>query len=314
MAEVSPWQASEKILETSNHLISFRTGHPSQPGLGYLQELPLEIRSHIWQEIFQFRKIPDPFAIFRVSSQLHNEVTEHFYRNQTLTFSLPENKAYIKTQPLTVFCTKFDGANAWRELKYIDLGRFKLIEVDIEMPSDNRQSAQEFSKLETGIKAFLDLVQAWQSRRRRAGSPPSYARIKVVGRLSSSALKFHAPGKSGVQWEISSWTIVELLQPLVEIYNAEVATIDVRFKVRLGQQWLRQYCQHLEAVMHRRSFTRSPEQMLEAKQISWACRESDDLTQRTLYLREGEIPSLELIEAAERKVRFLKSTDYYWKQ
>ncbi|KAL8684175.1 MAG: hypothetical protein Q9224_006546 [Gallowayella concinna] len=172
-SETSTGQAPIKTLEeTSNRLLSFRTGHPSQPGLGNLQEIPPEIRSQFWREIFQSRKSPDhtpnPFAIFRVSSQLHDEVIQDFYRNQSLTFDIsPKKAASTEKQLPTSFYTKFNGVDAWREFKHTDLGRFRFIEVDIVMPKNTKQSAQDLSNLEFTVTQFANLVEAWQSRTRR---------------------------------------------------------------------------------------------------------------------------------------------------
>ncbi|KAL8685982.1 MAG: hypothetical protein Q9224_005595 [Gallowayella concinna] len=185
-------------------------------------------------------------SIMCASKSLCNEVMGEFYRNRTLIvcFNCNEHSLILEREEgkLTWFYTKIGDVCVARDFSDTDLSKFVSIHLEIELPSDEC-SGKKLEDLTTHMGEFVELLQTWRSRHKKAtGHWRSYLKVSVAVRLYKGIQLYSGGELSDDEWYESPWEInllhiYDLLLPLCTIGYAD-ATIDVYFRLRYGQEWL----------------------------------------------------------------------------
>ena len=181
-------------------------------------------------------------TILRASKQLYDEIGGELYRNRTLHICFDNNEHGLLPQrleeKLTDYYVRLDGFCLAKNLAHIDFSLFNSLHLDIELPS-NVCSRDKMADLEKDLEDFSAHIQVWQSRKyptTRKRCPP----ISIDIRLHKSTQLYDYEWSETPQWEVSLRTVMDLLEPLSKLDNADDATIKVHFKLRYGQEWLSQ--------------------------------------------------------------------------
>ncbi|KAL8934807.1 MAG: hypothetical protein Q9216_005723 [Gyalolechia sp. 2 TL-2023] len=225
-----------------------------QHGLGTLSRLPMEIRLMIWQELMpeagsgdgnrgpqalrHFCTVADKpvdqseqpgnLSILRASRPFYHEILEELYRSRVLTVCFNPTMHHF---PLcsTHLCTTIGGICKSMDFRYADFSKFTSLRLNIRLPSEDDPFAV-LPELVLDLHQLVNVILSWQEETFQ-GLEPSCPRIDIVIDRCS-----HIPNDP--VWEICLEDIADILSPLAKIANVEDASIEIRFPLRFGQEWL----------------------------------------------------------------------------
>jgi hypothetical protein len=132
--------------------------------MGKFAKLPREIRAEIWQHLqigpkAKITKETGKFSILLACRKLYEEVSEHRYRNEILTFHLyPEltcNLTYAMTSGGLCRVLK-DKDLAHGCFRFVPYKRFQCIEIEI--PAPDRWEPRTFTMVRTKVRDLVQLL------------------------------------------------------------------------------------------------------------------------------------------------------------
>ncbi|PMD17372.1 hypothetical protein NA56DRAFT_752399 [Hyaloscypha hepaticicola] len=132
--------------------------------IGNFAKLPREIRAEIWQHLQigpkgKITKETGKFGILLACRELYEEVSEHRYRNEILTFHLYPEPTCNLTWAMTSggLCRALKGKDlADGCFRFVPYKRFQCIEIEIQAP--DRWEARNFTMVRTKLRDLVQLL------------------------------------------------------------------------------------------------------------------------------------------------------------
>ncbi|KAI4276155.1 MAG: hypothetical protein LQ337_002695 [Flavoplaca oasis] len=170
------------------------------------------------------------------SRHLYNEITGIYFgapRDLTVCLGLSDYSLAKERHEgkYTNYHLNLNGVIRSRDLAYTNFAFFKSINLHLQLPINGPATRLDlFNTVKFFVAEFSETIQDWQSRRpwwSIARCPPIHVLVDIPRERDSL-----------LSWEVTLEDVADLLKPLGDIDNCEVATIDLRCELRCGREWI----------------------------------------------------------------------------